>query len=214
MLKLLHYFRSSASYRVRIALHLKQLQFESIHVHLLNNHGEQHAECYKKLNPQGLVPSLVDEGKVLTQSLAIIEYLDEKYPTPTVLPTDLILKAQVRAFALAIACDIHPLNNLKVLKYLKHDLNVTDEQKDEWYRHWIADGFTALETTLKNNINTGEYCFGNTPTLADICLVPQMTNARRLNCELTPYPTLVRIDQACRAHPAFIAAEPGEDPSQ
>jgi len=210
MLKLYDYFRSSASFRVRIALNLKQLDYQIIPIHLVNNSGEQFSEMYAKLNPQHLVPALQEGDRILTQSLAIIEYLDEKYVSPPLLPTDSYHKALVRAFALVIAADIHPLNNLRVSKYLKNEFKITEEQKNQWYQQWIAQGFTALEKQLVLYKATGDFCFGDTPTLADICLVPQMYNARRFSCDLSNYPTLVRVDAHCQQHPAFNKAFPAE----
>lgn len=208
MLKLYNYYRSSASYRVRIALNLKKIPYEDIPVNLLQS--EQLTEEYKKINPQGLVPALVDNENVITQSLAILAYLDETHPEPPLLPKDSVGKAQVRSIALSIACDIHPLNNLGALNYLKDVLHVTDDQKKEWYRHWIAKGFLALEERLSKSKFVGNYCYGDTPTSADICLVPQIYNARRFHCDLSLYPTLVRIDECCQQHPAFVAAAPKE----
>lgn len=210
MLKLYDYFRSSACFRVRIALNLKKLDYETIPIHLLNQGGEQFLEVYQKINPQNLVPTLIDENQSITQSLAIIEYLDEKYPTPALLPLDIYQKALARAFALTIAADIHPLNNLRVLKYLSEKLTISENEKTEWYQHWTAKGLTALETQLNAQQLAGDFCFGNKPTLADICLAPQMYNARRFSCDLSNYPTLVRIDNNCQNHPAFSKAFPVE----
>lgn len=210
MLKLYDYFRSSACYRVRIALNIKNVTFEMIPIHLVNNGGEQFSPSYQGINPQSLVPSLQDGTKVLTQSLAIIEYLDEIHPTPALLPKSAYEKALVRSFALTIAADIHPLNNLRVLKYLTNDLKISEEQKTQWYQDWIAKGFAALEQRLATLNMSGDFCFGNQPTLADICLVPQMYNARRFNCDLAAFPTLVTIDANCRKLTAFTNAEPRE----
>lgn len=208
MIKLYDYFRSSAAFRVRIALNLKNVPFEKIPVHLLNNGGEQHAEQYHKINPQELVPALQVDNQIITQSLAIIEYLEEKYPEPALLPKDLIKKAQVRQIALSIAADIHPLNNLRVLQYLTNTLKVTEEQKNTWYHHWVAKGFVALEQWLKNT--AGDFCFGDTATLADVFLIPQVFNLYRLNCDVTPYPTVVKIFNHCKELPAFKNAWPEE----
>ncbi len=210
-MKLYDYFRSSAAYRVRIALNLKGIAPERAFVHL--RRGAQRADEYLALNPQGLVPSLVtDDGDVLTQSLAIIEWLDESYAEPPLLPADAAGRARVRALALAIACDIHPLNNLRVLNYLTGTFGATDAQKDGWYRYWCDVGLEALETQLARESATGTYCHGATPTLADICLVPQLANARRVELDLAPYPTLLRIEAACMALPAFANAAPARQP--
>jgi maleylacetoacetate isomerase len=210
--RLYDYFRSSAAYRVRIALNLKNVKpDERTFVHL--RIGSQRAQDYLALNPQGLVPALaLDDGAVLTQSLAIIEYLDETHPEPPLLPADPVARARVRAIALQIACDIHPLNNLRVLNYLIGTLGVSREQKDGWYRYWIDVGFEALEKTLARDRATGRFCHGDAPTLADVCLVPQMANARRFEIDLSPYPTLIGIESACLALPAFADAAPARQP--
>lgn len=210
MIQLYDYFRSSACFRVRIALHLKNIEYKKIPIHLVNNGGEQFQSSYEALNPQQLVPTLIDHNHVLTQSLAIIEYLDELYPEPALLPKNIYEKAWVRSFALTIAADIHPLNNLRVLKFLTHDLHLSEEQKNKWYQHWVAKGLDALEKKLNTSSYTGDYCFGNQPSLADIFLVPQMFNAKRFNCPLDSYPTLVRIDSHCLKHPAFTESQPIE----
>jgi maleylacetoacetate isomerase len=210
-MKLYDYFRSSAAYRVRIALNLKGLEPERSFVHL--RRGAQRGDDYLAVNPQGLVPALVtDGGDVLTQSLAIIEWLDETQPQPPLLPASAAGRARVRSVALAVACDIHPLNNLRVLNYLTGTLGATDAQKDGWYRYWCDVGLEALETRLAREAATGAFCHGETPTLADICLVPQLVNARRVNLDLAPYPTLLRIEVACNALPAFAAAVPAKQP--
>ena len=211
-MKLYDYFRSSAAYRVRIALNFKGLTPDDrAFVHL--RMGNQRAQDYLTLNPQGLVPALeVDDDRVLTQSLAIIEYLNEIQPEPALLPETPEARARVRAIALSIACEIHPLNNLRVLNYLTGTLGVTDEQKNGWYRYWIDVGFEALESQLARDRETGTYCHGDTPTIADICLVPQLANARRFKIDLTPYPTLVRIEGACNKLPAFALAAPARQP--
>jgi maleylpyruvate isomerase len=210
-MKLYDYFRSSAAYRVRIALNLKGVVPERAFVHLRRN--AQRSEDYLALNPQGLVPMLVaDDGAVLTQSLAIIEYLDEAYPAPPLLPAAPTERARVRGIALEIACDIHPLNNLRVLQYLKNTLGVSEEQKDAWYKYWIDVGLEALETRLARDPATGRFCHGDAPTLADICLVPQLANARRMNIDVAPYPTLTRIEAAAIALPAFVDAAPAKQP--
>ena len=211
-MRLYDYFRSSAAYRVRIALNLKGVRpDERTFVHL--RMGGQRAQDYLALNPQGLVPALaLDDGHVLTQSLAIVEYLDETYPDPPLLPSSAAARARVRAIALAIACEIHPLNNLRVLNYLLGTLGVSKEQKDGWYRYWIDVGFEALERSLSNDGDTGRYCHGDRPTLADVCLVPQIANARRFDIDLSPYPTLIRIEAACNELPAFAEAAPARQP--
>jgi len=211
-MRLYDYFRSSAAYRVRIALNVKGIvPDERTYVHL--RMGSQRAQDYLALNPQGLVPALeLDDGSVLAQSLAIIEYLDETRPEPPLLPADPVARARVRAIALSIACEIHPLNNLRVLNYLIGTMGVSREQKDGWYRYWIDVGFEALEKTLARDAATGRFCHGDAPTLADVCLVPQMANARRFEIDLSPYPTLIRIESACNALPAFAQAAPARQP--
>jgi len=212
-MQLYDYFRSSAAYRVRIALNLKGLAPERSFVHLRK--GNQRAEEYLALNPQGLVPALaLDDGGVLRQSLAIIEYLEETHPQPPLLPRDAVERARVRAIALAIACDIHPLNNLRVLEYLLHTLGVSPQQKDGWYKYWIDVGFEALETQLARERETGRFCHGDAPTLADVCLVPQLANARRMSVDLSPYPTLTRIEAECLALAPFAAAAPERQPDR
>jgi maleylacetoacetate isomerase len=212
-MKLYDYFRSSAAYRVRIALNLKGLAPERSFVHLRK--GNQRAEEYLALNPQGLVPALaLDDGGVLRQSLAIIEYLEETHPQPPLLPGDPIGRARVRAIALAIACDIHPLNNLRVLEYLLHTLGVSPQQKDGWYKYWIDVGFEALETQLSRERETGRFCHGAAPSLADVCLVPQLANARRMSVDLSPYPTLTRIEAECLALAPFASAAPERQPDR
>jgi maleylacetoacetate isomerase len=203
-MKLYDFDRSSASYRLRIALNLKNVPVERVPVHLLRNGGEQHADSYRALNPQGRVPALVlDDGTVLIQSPAILEWLDEVYPQPPLLPADPTGRAQVRAMASLIACDIHPLNNLSVLAYLKTVLAQPQDAVDAWYANWIAVGFAALEQLV-----SAPYCHGAAVTLADVMLVPQVANARRVNLDLSPYPRLVAIEQACLSLPPFAAARP------
>lgn len=209
-MKLFTYFRSSAAYRVRIALNLKGLAWEPAFVHLIRDGGAQHAAPFRGINPAGLVPVLqTDGGAVLTQSLAILEWLEETYPTPPLLPGDPLGRARIRAFALAIACDIHPLDNLRVLQYLKRRLGQDQPAIDAWYRHWIAEGLPALEAAADAG---GPFCFGPAPTLADVVLVPQLFNARRLDCPLDGFPRLLRADAAARALPAFQAAAPEAQP--
>lgn len=205
-MKLYSYWRSSAAYRVRIALHLKQLGFETIPVHLLQDGGQQHSASYQLLNPAQLVPVLQDDTVSLNQSLAIIEYLDEMYPEPALLPADVKCRAEVRALALDIACDIHPLNNLRVLQYLTGPLALNEQQKLAWIQHWLTTGFTALEQRL--NGTAGEYCYGDKITLADICLVPQVYNALRFNLDMQSYPHIYRIYQHCQQLAAFALAAP------
>lgn len=212
MMKLYTYFRSSAAYRVRIALNLKQLDYEAAPVHLVRNGGEQRQAGYLALNPSGLVPTLIDDGNVLQQSLAIIEYLDEVHPQPALLPGSPAERARIRAIAQAIACDIHPVNNLRVLRYLVHELGVNDAQKNAWYRHWIAIGLSAVESMLAADPRTGLFCHGDTPTLADCCLVPQVFNAQRFDCDLLAMPTVMRIVERCAALDAFQRAAPGQQP--
>jgi len=206
------YFRSSAVFRVRIALNLKGLKPELRFVHLRKDGGQHHSEAYKRVNPQQLVPALISGGHTIGQSLAIIEYLDEVAPQPPLLPKDAIAKARVRQIALGVACDIHPLPNLRVLQYLKNRLGADEEALLEWQRHWIGEGFAALERLLAGDPATGKFCHGDSPTLADICLIPQMTNARRVELELAPYPTLLRIEEAAYRLPAFVAARPENQP--
>jgi maleylpyruvate isomerase len=213
-MKLYGYFRSSAAFRTRIALNLKGLTYEQTFIHLRK--GQQTAPEFLKLNPQGLVPALEDGAHVLTQSLAIMEYLEETKPEPPFFPKSAVERARVRALALAIACDIHPLNNLRVLVYLKKNLKVTDQQHDDWYRHWINEGFRAVEDMLQDSA-TGKFCHGNMPGYADICLVPQVFNAKRLfsDDELQrTYPHIMRVFAECMKVPAFDAAQPEKQPDR
>ena len=209
-MKLYGYFRSSAAYRVRIALGLKGLDYEYVAVHLRK--GEQNAPGYRELNPNELVPTLADDRGTFTQSLAIIEYLDERYPEPALLPSAPEARARVRAIALAIACDIHPIDNLRVLRYLLRTIGASEAVKDAWYRHWIDLGLSALESQLAREPETGEFCHGGSPTLADCCLVPQLANARRAGIPLDAYPTLTRIEARCNTLAAFAAAMPEKQP--
>ncbi|HSV79309.1 MAG TPA: maleylacetoacetate isomerase [Ramlibacter sp.] len=209
-MKLYNYFRSSASFRVRIALGLKGLSYDYVPVHLVK--GEHRQEQNAAHLPSGLVPTLeLDDGRLLGQSLAIIEYLDEIHPEPALLPREPFARAQVRALAQLIACEIHPLNNLRVLKYLVRDLKVGDEAKNSWYRHWIQVGLEAFERELAR-VPAGTYCFGDTPTLADCSLVPQIFNARRFDCDLGAFPRTMAAFEQCMQHPAFQQAQPGNCP--
>jgi maleylacetoacetate isomerase len=207
--KLYSYFRSSAAYRARIALNLKGIAYETVSIHLTKDGGRQFSPEYKAINPQMRVPALeLPGGEVLTQSLAIIAYLDEVYPAPPLLPADPIERAKVRAVVEAIACDIHPLNNLAPLKYIKSTLGKDQAAIDAWYRHWILLGFEAVEAWLRPR----PYSFGSTVTLADICLVPQVANARRFKVPLDRFPKIAAVDEACRELPAFDKARPENQP--
>lgn len=210
-MKLYGYFRSSAAYRVRIALNLKGLSYDAVPIHLTKDGGEQHRGAFRALNPQALVPVLEDGGHVLTQSLAILEYLEEIHPEPPLLPADAAGRARVRALALQVACEIHPLNNLRVLQYLKQELNLDEGARERWYRHWIATGFAAFEASL-SAAGTGRFCHGDAPGLADVCLIPQLFNARRFACDLAAYPRMLGVEAACAALPAFAAAHPARQP--
>jgi len=211
-MKLYTYFRSSAAFRTRIALNLKGIPYESIPVDLRAAAAAQRTPEFLAVNPQGLVPALEHDGRTITQSLAIIEYLDETHPQPPFLPTSPADRAQVRALALAIACDIHPLNNLRVLNYLRAPLGHDEDSVNSWYRHWIGTGFTALEEQVRRTSGDGRHMFGRTITLADIFIVPQMYNARRFNCDLEPYPTLRAICASLESLPAFAKATPEAQP--
>lgn len=214
-LTLYSYFRSSASYRVRIALNLKGLAYTVVPVHLVRDGGQQHAPAYAQMNPAQLVPTLVDgepTEHAFGQSLAILEYLEETHPMPALLPTGAAQRARVRSMAQAIACEVHPLNNLRVLQYLEQELHVDASAKAQWYRHWITLGFTALEAMLANSPETGTFCHGNTPTFADCCLIPQINNSRRFDTPLEAFPHILRIEAACMALPAFQQARPEAQP--
>ena len=202
------YWRSSAAYRVRIGLELKGLAWEARPVHLVRDGGEQHLDAYRALNPQQQVPTLLHEGHVLTQSLAILEYLDERFPQVPLLPADAAGRARVRALAQLVACDIHPINNLRVMQYLERSLQLPADARTQWTLHWIAEGFAAMEALLANSRDTGTFCHGDRPGLADLCLLPQLYNAHRFGLDLAPYPTLLRIEAACLALPSFEAARP------
>jgi maleylpyruvate isomerase len=206
------YFRSSAAFRARIALNLKGIKPEQRFVHLLKDGGQQHTPEYKALNPQELIPALVHDGHTITQSLAIIEYLDEIMPQPPLLPKDAAGRARARSLAYAVACDIHPVNNLRIGRYLKRNLGQTDEDVTAWQRHWITTGFDALEEMLSSSPDTGKFCHGDLPTIADICLIPQIANARRAELDIAMWPVLARIEAHALEHPAFAAALPKNQP--
>ena len=213
MLKLYGYWRSSAAYRVRIALNLKGLAYRQVPVHLVRDGGEQNGEAYQALNPQGLVPLLVDEengGAPIAQSLAIIEYLEEIFPVPAILPADPVERAQVRALALHLACDVHPLNNLRVLQYLGRELGVDDAAKNTWYRHWVAAGLAAVEQGLAAYGDT--FSLGTRPGYLEACLIPQVYNARRFDCDLDAYPRILALTARCEALEAFRHAAPDAQP--
>jgi maleylacetoacetate isomerase len=209
-MKLYGYFRSSAAFRVRIALNLKQLSYENAFIHL--RRGDQRQSEYLAVNPQGLVPALETDGHLLIQSLPIIEYLDEVYPEPPLVPSDPAGRARVRALAAIVACDIHPINNLRVLRYLLRPLGHEQAAVESWYNHWIETGFAGLERLLAADKATGRFCHGDIPGLADIALVPQVVNAERYNLEMSPYPTIRRIHEACMELDAFAAAHPLRQP--
>ncbi len=205
-MKLTTYFRSTAAYRVRIALNLKGIKHELVPINLFT--GEHKLPEFRQHNPDGLIPTLETEGQVLTQSMAILEYLEETHPQPALLPSDAILRAQVRGVAQTIASDMHPLNNLRVYQYLMSDMGVDETGKLQWYHHWLKQGFDGLEQRLSRANSTGFYCFGDLPSMADVCLVPQVYNAQRFEFSLKNYPTIHRINQHCLKHPAFAAARP------
>jgi len=210
-MKLYGYFRSSAAFRVRIALNLKGLDYEQAFIHLRK--GDQRSAAYLGLNPQGLVPALVlEDGAVLTQSLSIIDYLEETRPNPALLPSDPVGRARVRSLAEAIACDIHPIDNLRVLQYLSRQFGHKEPDIETWFNHWIALGFEGIEKTLASDGKAGKFCHGDTPGLADICLVPQVFNANRFNVDMSPYPTIRRICEHANTLDAFARAEPGAQP--
>ena len=208
-MKLYTYFRSSAAFRVRIALNLKGVAVEPAFVHLAK--GEHLQPAYRAVNPQGLVPALQVDGALLAQSIAIMEYLEETHPQPRLLPADPLGRARVRSLSLIVACEIHPLNNPRALKYVKNVLGHSQDEVDAWYRHWIADGLAKLEAELARP-GTGRYSHGDAPTMADCCLVPQIFNAQRFNCDLAPYPAVMRVFEACMQLDAFDRAQPGKQP--
>jgi maleylacetoacetate isomerase len=212
-LRLYGYWRSSAAYRVRIGLNLKGLAYESVPVHLIHDGGEQHRPEFARTNPQKLIPVLQHGERFVRQSLAILEYVDEVWSQGTaLLPATARGRARVRALSLMVACDIHPLNNLRVLQYLEREWNAPLPERDEWVRHWIREGFDAFEALLADDPSTGAFCEGDLPTMADCCLVPQVYNARRFGVDLTPYPAIRRIEAACLALPAFDDARPERQP--
>ena len=211
-MKLYSFFRSSASYRVRIALNLKGVDYEQLPIHLRRGGGEQFGAAYQAINPQALVPALEDGGRVLIQSLAIMEYLDERFPKPPLLPEAPADRAFVRSMALVVACEIHPIQNLRVLVYLKNSLKHSDEDVNRWAQHWISLGLSALEQMVAAQSQRGKFCFGDAPTMADICLIPQLANARRFNCDLADFPSLMKIDENCMILPAFANAAPEKQP--
>ena len=206
MITLYGYWRSSAAYRVRIALNLKAIEHELISVHLVKDGGQQHSDDYVKMNPNHLVPTLVDGDFSLNQSLAIIDYLDETHTDSTLYPSNIKDRATVKALAYDLACEIHPLNNLRVLQYLSNQLNITDDEKTAWYHHWIKEGFSALEQRLTKT--SGLYCFGDKVTVADLCLIPQIYNAKRFNVDMSAFTLINNIESNCAKLPAFIDALP------
>lgn len=211
-LRLYSYWRSSAAYRVRIALNLKGLDYQLTPVHLVRDGGEQHGVAFRKVNPQGLVPTLQHGQRLIRQSMAIIEYLDETFADKPLLPSLARDRARVRGMAQLIACDTHPLGNLRVLQYLEREFKATPEQREAWVRHWLGLGFQALEALLAENSTTGDFCEGDQPGMADCLLVPQLYNARRFGLDLAPFPTVRRIDAACLALDAFKKAAPEAQP--
>ena len=211
-LRLYSYWRSSAAYRVRIALNLKKLSYEIVSVNLLDDGGQQRTPEYRKVNPQAMVPTLMHGYRSLRQSLAIIEYVDETWPDPPLLPATARDRARARAIAQAIACDIHPLNNLRVLQYLEREWSVPLPERENWIRHWICEGLAAVETLLAEHLSTGTYCDGEQPGVPDCCLVPQVFNARRFSVDMDAYPTIQRIYDACMQLPEFDAARPEHQP--
>lgn len=207
-MKLYHYYRSSASYRVRIALNIKHIAYESVDIHLINNDGEHNTPRYLEINPQGLVPCLEVDGHTISQSLAIIEYLDETFPQNPLLPSDALSKAKVRALALIIACDMHPLNNLRVLSQIKDQFNANEADVINWYHRWLKPGFDAFEAQLKTINRSGPFCFGNQLTLADLCLIPQVFNAHRYHFSMDDYPLINAINDHCLHLDVFDKAKP------
>lgn len=206
------YWRSSAAYRVRIGLNLKGLAYDIVPVHLVHDGGQQHTAEYRAINPMELVPTLCHGQRRMTQSLSILEYLDEVWPEPALLPAMARERQRVRELALLVACDVHPLNNLRVLQYFSHEWNVPQPERDAWYLHWVKKGFAALEQMLAEHPATGDFCEGGAPTIADCCLVPQVYNARRYGVDMSAYPNIARIDGNCLALPAFDRARPENQP--
>lgn len=211
-LQLYSYWRSSAAYRVRIGLNLKGLSYETVPVHLVRDGGEQHGAAFRADTPQGLVPVLKHGSRLLRQSMAILEYVDETWSAPPLLPAPARERQRVRAIAQTVACDMHPLNNLRVMQYFERTWQVPQSERDEWVRHWIVEGFVALETMLADHPATGVFCEGDIPSLADCCLIPQVYNARRFAVPMDAFPVIERIEQACLALPAFDAARPERQP--
>ena len=211
-LKLFSYWRSSAAYRVRIGLNLKGLPYEIVPVHLVRDGGQQHSPEFRQTNPQQLVPVLQHGKRTIRQSMAILEYLDETWPDAPLLPTSSRDRARARGLAQTIACDIHPLNNLRVLQYFENTWSVPQPERDEWVKHWIEEGFTALEAMLVEHPSTGSFCEGDVPSIADCCLVPQVYNARRFGVDITRFPTIARIEADCLKLPAFDSARPERQP--
>lgn len=207
-MKLYDYFRSTACYRVRIALNLKGIAYEKISIHLINEGGQQHSPEYQRINPQELVPSLEIDGHIISQSLAIIDYLNETTPTPALLPEAPFARAAVRALAQLVACDMHPLNNLRVLNRLKAEFNASEAQVSDWYHHWLKVGFDAFEAKLQTSERSGPFCWAATPSLADLCLIPQVFNAQRFNFSMDAYPLIKAINAHCLTLKAFQDAAP------
>jgi len=212
LLKLYDYFRSGAAYRTRIALNLKELSYEQISINLTKDGGEQYEAAYSDINPQSLVPTLIVGEQKLYQSMAIMEYLEEVYPEPSLLPADQLGRARVRALANMIACDIHPLNNLRVRLYLVDEMNVSEDNRRVWIEHWIRLGFQAYEYSLSVDRESSLFSYGDYPTMADVCLVPQIANARLNKVDLSDFPTILKVEEVCQAHPAFEKALPSNQP--
>ena len=211
-LRLFSYWRSSASYRVRIALNLKGLEYELIPIDLIRNGGDQNSEDFLNMNPQAMVPVMTDGGRVFKQSMAIVEYLDEAYPDAPLLPSEIRARGRVRMLAQIIACDIHPLNNLRVLMFLEKEFAIKGKRKTEWYNYWVGEGFQAFETLLTQSPTTGEYCEGDDPGMADCFLIPQVYNALRYHCDMNLYPEIGRIYNNCMSLEEFEAASPERQP--